>query len=60
MALTDAQQDRLTKLKKQNPGLERRGIDRIGRQVVLLPGEEPERRRLRAITKTGIVERVAS
>lgn len=60
MALTDAQYDAFNRLKKRNPGLEKRGIDRIGRQIVLLPGEEPERRRLRAITKTGIVERVAS
>lgn len=57
--LTDAQHDALKRLQKRHRGLEKRGIDTIGRQVVLLPGEEPERRRLRAITKTGIVERVA-
>lgn len=60
MPLTDAQYDALKRLQRKHRGVEKRGIDAIGRQVVLLPGEEPERRRLRAITKSGIVERVAA
>lgn len=60
MGLTDAQHDALKRLKRKHPGFEKRGLDELGRQVVVLPGDEPERRRLRAITKTGIVERVAA
>ena len=54
---TDAQEDALARLRKRHGSVELEGFDLIGRLLVLLPGAEPERRRRRAISKTGVVER---
>lgn len=57
---TDAQQDALARLRKKNreaPGVLISHFDPLGRMVVMLPGDEPPRRRRRFITKSGIVER---
>ena len=62
MTLTDltyAQQDALLRLGKRYRDWDRKyRVDREGLVHVLLPGDDPEPRRRRTITRTGIVERV--
>lgn len=57
---TDAQHDALKRLEKKYGKVEKIGFDPIGRLEVILPlaDEEPHRRR-RAISPSGVVERVA-
>lgn len=55
---TDAQENALARLKKRHGhGIQVDGYDAQHRVVVVLPGDEPLRRRRRFITQSGIVER---
>lgn len=57
--LTYAQQDALVRLGKKHPGWDRaHRLDAEGRVHLTLPGDEPEPRRRRIITPTGLVQRV--
>lgn len=59
--MTDAQDDALKRLRKRYRGtgtIETLGYDDLNRMKILLPGEDEYRRRLRAITESGVVERV--
>jgi ribosomal protein S12 methylthiotransferase accessory factor YcaO len=61
-ALTYAQQDALYRLNKRfarEGKIETGRRDDLGRLHVVLPGEEPLPRRRRAITTSGLVERVS-
>ena len=56
--LTDAQHDALKRLQRKHGRVETApGLAQDGRWKVVLPGAEPIRRRIRYITRTGIVER---
>lgn len=56
---TDAQDDSIKRLEKRYGRIRVDGFDNIGRLRVCLTGDEPERRRLRWITASGVVERGA-